>query len=239
MRLRPLVTATPALRPRWDALLILLASAGWYGGFHLRASFIVPVCAQNPGSCDPGLLNPLDRWGLVRHYDPLSDHLSYWTQDGSAVLAIAAFFALAPTRRVARTQLVLLIQCMCINGALLEGIRLLIQRPRPFVYLDPLAQGGAPAHYTSFYSGHTSFAALAATCAALAAMDARPAVRRTVFVLAAALTAATGALRVAAGRHFITDVAVGALAGAAIALAVNCLHRTKDHADPDTVPAIR
>lgn len=239
MRLRQFVTATPRVRPRWDWIVTSVALAGWYSGFRARASVIAMACGENPSSCHPNSLNPLDRWGLVRDYDWLSDHLSYWTQDASAVLALGVFFLLAPARRVAWTHVLLLLQSTFINGALLEAIRLLVQRPRPFVYVDPTAQGWAHAHYTSFYSGHTSFAALAGTCAVLASLDARPVTRRLVTALAVLLAASTGLLRVAASRHFITDVIFGAAAGLAVAVAVNSLHRNRNHADSLAAPAIR
>jgi membrane-associated phospholipid phosphatase len=165
---------------------------------------------------------------MVRDYDWLSDYLSFWTQDASAVLALATFFLFM--RRKFWPHVVLLLQCTFINGTLNEAVRLVVQRPRPFVYFDPQQYGGAHAHYTSFYSGHTSFAALACTCAVLASLDAKPWVRRLVATAALLLTVATGLLRVTGSRHFITDVSFGALVGVAIAIAVNGLHREKDHA---------
>jgi len=230
-RIRQFVTATPELRPLRDAVITLVAFVGWYAGFSARASVIALACTHEPASCTPESINPLDRWGLVRDYDWLSDHLSYWTQDASAVLAVAAIFLLSPVRRHAWAHLTLLLQCTFINGALIEAVRLVVQRPRPFVYFDPQQYGAAPAHYTSFYSGHTSFAALACACAVLASLDARPAIRRLVLGLALLLTASTGLLRVTGSRHFITDVAFGALIGVAIAIAVNGLHRAKNHAN--------
>jgi membrane-associated phospholipid phosphatase len=235
-RIRQFVTATPELRPLRDAVITLMAFVGWYAGFYSRASVIALACAEAPASCNPASINALDRWGMVRNYDWLSDHLSYWTQDASAVLALAAFFLLSPIRRRAWAHLVLLLQCTFINGALIEAVRLVVQRPRPFVYFDPQQYGGAPAHYTSFYSGHTSFAALACTCAVLASLDARAWIRRLVLALAALLTAATGLLRVTGSRHFITDVSFGALAGVAIAIAVNSLHREENHANAPASP---
>jgi membrane-associated phospholipid phosphatase len=209
---------------------MLLAFLGWYAGFASRASLITRACAQAPSACDIESINPIDRWGLVRDYDWLSDHLSYWTQDASAVLAVVAFFAFAPLRRVAWTHLALLLQATFINGVVIEAVRLVVQRPRPFVYLDPVKHGDSPAHYTSFYSGHTSFAALACTLAVLASLNAREGARRLVLVSAVLLTAATGLLRVTGSRHFISDVGFGALIGVVIAVAVNSLHRGKDHA---------
>ncbi len=209
---------------------MIVAFLGWYAGFASRASVITSTCAHAPAACDIETINSIDRWALVRDYDWLSDHLSYWTQDASAVLAVVASFAFSPLRRVAWTHLALLLQATFINGAVMEAVRLFVQRPRPFVYLDPLKHGGAPAHYTSFYSGHTSFAALACTFAVLASMNAHESARRLVLFSAVFLTAATGLLRVTGSRHFISDVGFGALMGVVIAIAVNGLHRGKDHA---------
>ncbi len=232
------LTASPALRPALDAILTPLAFLAWYAGFQSRSSLITPFCSQNPERCAVGQLNWLDRQGLVRDYDWLSDHLSFWTQDGAGALAV--FCALLAGRRSASTSprtgihLLLLVQSTMINGAIIEAVRLTVQRPRPFVYLNPVGQGGAFAHYTSFYSGHTSFAALASTCAVLACRDASTHTRRLVTALGLTLTVSTGALRVLGGRHFITDVLFGAVAGIAIAVAVNLLHGRRDHADPTT-----
>jgi membrane-associated phospholipid phosphatase len=69
--------------------------------------------------------------------------------------------------------------------------------------------------YASFFSGHTSSAFAAATSLTFTATEQRwrPAARWAVPVTAFTAAAATGYLRTAARRHWLTDVSVGALVG--------------------------
>ncbi|MEN9722042.1 MAG: hypothetical protein RJB38_28 [Pseudomonadota bacterium] len=172
---------------------------------------------------------------MVRDYLPWADHLSYWTQDLAGVLAISTAWYFSKSRKEGAIKTLLLLQCTFINGALIEFTRLAVQRPRPFVYFDPLGQGHAVAHYTSFYSGHTSFAALASTCAVLFCLDSKKSTRITIGAIAVSLTVLTGALRVLASRHFISDVIFGAFIATGIALAVNLLHRQEPYANASTL----
>jgi membrane-associated phospholipid phosphatase len=215
-----------------DALLTLAAAAGWYGAYSARTSLIRPVCQQVPSSCEPGLLNALDRSWLV-NYHPQADYWSFGTQYMAGILAVLlALWAGLRSRSPGMLwlELWMLVQATALNGVINECLRLWIQRPRPFVYLDPLGQGGAAAHYTSFYSGHTSFAALAATCAVLIARRSGGAgmIRHAALGAGLLLVASTGALRVMAGRHFITDTLGGALFGVLIAVAVSRFHETRN-----------
>ncbi|MBU6375666.1 MAG: phosphatase PAP2 family protein [Bdellovibrionales bacterium] len=219
------VTANPIFRRKLDWFITSFALIAWFSAFHSRQKLISLSCVEKPLFCHPENLNPVDKWGLINDYHWLSDHLSFWTQDGAGLFAVLCILRFSRDRQAMWTHLLLFLQATFINGALNESIRLIVQRPRPFVYLNPIGQGGAVDHYTSFYSGHTSFAALASTCALIVAMDTRPTLRWSVATLGIFLTVSTGAFRVIAGRHFVTDVLIGALAGAIIALWVNRLHR--------------
>ncbi|MFN7684918.1 MAG: phosphatase PAP2 family protein [Oligoflexia bacterium] len=215
-------------------ILVVLAG-GWYAAFEGRTSWIVLSCKAAPTLCDPSSLNALDRSVLI-NYDSSADFWSFVTQDLAGVLAVVAAIALGiKASRVGRffdsffTSMTLLLQATFANGLINECIRLWIQRPRPFVYLDPTGQGGAHSHYTSFYSGHTSFAAVATTCAWLAVRRANFSrmTQWSVATLGISLTAMTGALRVMAGRHFITDTVAGAFFGFLIAWSINRLHENR------------
>ncbi len=210
-----------------DACATLAAAAGWYAAYLARTSVIQPLCQQSPESCSTHALNALDRLWLV-NYHAGADYWSFGTQylAGALALLVPAFPGLRWSR--IRIEFWILLQATFANGLVNECLRLWIQRPRPFVYLDPVAQGGAAAHYTSFYSGHTSFAALAGACAFFASrrMHDSPTAHRLILLLAFLLATLTGALRVMAGRHFITDTLSGALFGVAIAWTVNRLHQS-------------
>jgi membrane-associated phospholipid phosphatase len=226
---------TPSKRLLTALTFALVPLLGWYWAFQQRASWIRPACRDLPASCDPASLNVLDALVPVR-FDLTADYWSFVTQDLAGALAVLMALTLAWRRRKVRElsrELLLLLQVTFTNGFINECLHLWTQRPRPFVYLDPIRHGGSSAHYTSFYSGHTSFAALAATCAWYSARRAglAPRARTAVALLGAGLAISTGTLRVAAGRHFISDVAVGALMGLLFARLINRLH--------DSSPSVR
>jgi membrane-associated phospholipid phosphatase len=78
----------------------------------------------------------------------------------------------------------------------------------------------------SFYSGHTTFAfALAASTATVASMR-RYRLAPVVWVAGMLLASTTGYLRIAADKHYATDVITGAVAGTAIGVGIPYLaHR--------------
>lgn len=104
-----------------------------------------------------------------------------------------------------------------------------VQRPRPLLYdLSPEAMAQAtPDAHLSFYSGHVSLAfasaGVYATTYALRHPD-----DRWWFVVAGGVTAggAVATMRVLGGKHFPSDVAVGAIVGTSLGVAVPLLHRT-------------
>jgi membrane-associated phospholipid phosphatase len=114
----------------------------------------------------------------------------------------------------------------------LNGItKYLVGRPRPYVYsrdarVQAYADGQGKDSRLSFYSGHasTTFAAAVAGSFlyAQAAGDARS--RAVVWGFELALAGATADLRTRAGKHFYSDVLVGALVGGAVGYLVPRLH---------------
>jgi undecaprenyl-diphosphatase len=124
------------------------------------------------------------------------------------------------------SDLVVYLQTISWNGLLTEISHIVSQRPRPFVFSNPTERGIDPAHYTSFYSGHTSFAAATGTCGFLLLMRAGAplALLLLSFASTQALILSTAYFRILAGRHFLTDVLCGAIAGSITAY---CLARRK------------
>jgi membrane-associated phospholipid phosphatase len=115
---------------------------------------------------------------------------------------------------------------------LLNGVtKYLVGRPRPYVYSDdPRVQEYARSQgkdsHLSFYSGHasTTFAASVAGAYLFAQNTTDKHARAAVWGFELALAGATANLRTRAGKHFYTDVIVGALLGAAVGFAVPRLH---------------
>ncbi len=229
------------LRPlrRFDFFLTLLPLLIWIGLTRLRSWLIAPRCRDQPDlHCIAQDVFWLDRPFL--HYElGWAEELSLWAQNFSGVLAFLIWATFSLRKRLGSAVFLrgftVLLHTLLWNGAITEAVRVTFQRARPFVYADPSRLGSDPAHYTSFYSGHTSFSAaiLTAALVLLTRHAASPLWRRSIFSLGFILVAATGLGRVLSGRHFPTDVLTAVLGGIATALAVAWLHRPlRDTANP-------
>ncbi len=85
-----------------------------------------------------------------------------------------------------------------VTGAAVFTAKKLVERDRP---CEPTLSCGTDDPYASFYSGHTAFAFQAVGGPRLA--------------VALPLAIGTGGLRIAAGKHWLSDTLVGAVAGLA------------------------
>lgn len=193
-----------------------------------------PQCGG--GSCDPQRINPLDRLSIGSHsqaartasdvllganlglpfvldfFDVLGNHpRDGWRGYGKDVLVLAEVFA--------------------VNASLNALVKYAVRRSRPLVYdPDPEAftaeERADPDAALSFYSGHSSFSFSMATAYSYLFMRRHPGSPLVipVWVISESLAATTAALRVVAGKHFITDVLTGAAVGTSIGLLIPYLH---------------
>ena len=182
--------------------------------------------------CDPAGLGPLDRRVLdnyVRGAAPASDVLLYSSLVLPLVADLGDVLGHRSGLRGFGKDAVVLIETATVNAALTAAVKFAVGRPRPYSYgLDgsgrDVREGDAR---LSFYSGHTSTAFAMATAYGYLFTARHPRSRwvAPVWLLGYAYAGATGALRIAAGKHFYSDVLVGAIAGTAIGLAIPAAHR--------------
>ncbi len=174
----------------------------------------------------------LERW-VAGAYSPAADV-------ASDVLAVAvggsAFFA--ATWHASRNEtswmpvledFLILSEALAWSSAINLHVRAERIHPRPFVYgtKAPAAERAEPQAAGSFYSGHASEAFLGAVYLATVYPLRHPEFEHRGWLWAGSLTAATtaGALRVAAGKHFPSDVLAGAAMGSLVGLGFAQLHR--------------
>lgn len=208
------------------------------GVVYFQPKIVSVTCLQDPSHCVKENVIWPDRLA-VEYKNGVADRYSNVTQNLSGVLALTIPVFLSASYFMAGSisagmalsfigiDSLILLQATLWNGAINTMVRLVAQRPRPFVYRDPEGEGSHAANYTSFYSGHTSFAALSSVTLFLTLM-ARGAPLWGLWCFGSMgllLTFLTGAFRVFAGRHFFSDVVFGALAGVLIAFALNYLYR--------------
>ena len=114
--------------------------------------------------------------------------------------------------------------------ALQSGLNLLTRSfqlwPRPYLYKNGKAEKAKGEAYGSFYSGHVSAAFTSAVFTSYLFHKIYPNSKYKTWVTAASFTlaSAVAVLRIAAGKHYPTDVIAGALAGSGISLGVIALH---------------
>jgi membrane-associated phospholipid phosphatase len=219
----------------------LIPALLWLLAIFARPYIIRPACAEIPGSCTAANVLPIDRPGLGLE-SPAADEYSNVTQILSGVVAFSvppiwnaslAFMGrISPWVALTQTAVdtVIFVQTSAWNGLATESARLLVQRPRPFVYSRP-QEGANSSNYTSFYSGHTSFAATsnATLFLTLLGRHCPTFLLIAVAALAQVLIFSTAFFRILAGRHFVTDVLSGAVAGGLVALAVAFFHRSSSN----------
>jgi len=189
--------------------------------------------------CDPpafdGAVRDRLRWGDPAPAAIASDVLAY---GGVPLVGLGVdFFVSGRDAKAAGTDALIAAETVALAGLLGQAVKLAVARERPDGRAREGTRGSSDEH-ASFYSGHTSsvfaVAVSLATCASLRG-------DRDAWVAWAAglpLAAATGYLRIAADRHYLSDVLAGAGAGALFGILVpRLLHSPGAASTPQPGPA--
>jgi membrane-associated phospholipid phosphatase len=188
----------------------------------LVALFICLVSGESMAG-PPGGVDSLSPLALKTTPALASDVVLGGTMLGSVGAGAFAGLRQGDWRQLGSTAGVLLV-----TGGLTELTKRQVDRRRPYTWDPSYAAAGAadycagtapvkPDACKSFYSGHTAMTA-ASSFSAVRSMhlsgSLESAQDRTVaYTSAALLTVIAGSLRVVAGKHYVSDVAVGALVG--------------------------
>lgn len=194
-------------------------------------------------ACDVARINALDR-GVIGN----ADHAARTYSDIGLYTAVALPFALdlgdallqrARDGSAARSRhmrgwaidAVVLLETFAVTYAATNLVKFAVRRPRPYSY-DADSEVGDPTANDarlSFFSGHSSlsFAMAAAYASLFAARHPRSRWVAPVWVIGMTLASTTAIARVAAGKHFWTDILVGAAVGSATGVAIPALHRRR------------
>jgi len=224
----------PELSYDWkvDGAVTVTALAFW-GGTELFKGRLAPA------TC---------RWCQVDSLDSSVRDALVWSDTSAANLAgnIGAY-AIMPLAGVGLTALaaahdgrrsdiagntLIIAEAVALSGALNQIVKFAAGRERPFVHALPADEKSLTAdpadNNVSFYSSHTSFAFAMATASGAVASMRRYRLAPVVWAVGLVSAAAVGYLRIAADRHYFTDVVTGAAAGSAVGLAVPTLfHRSR------------
>ena len=200
-------------------------AGGWFLGKKLN-----PLPAEKLALLNRENLWPIDRkstYQFSQKADRASNAFFY-----GALLAPIVLVADRSIRKESGEVAVLYLQTLSLTSGLTELTKNLVKRPRPYNYnpAAPLSLKQQKDARKSFFSGHTSVTATSCFFAAKVWSDAHPNSRwkPAVWALAAGIPAFTGYLRIRAGRHFFTDVAVGYTVGATLGFIVPYLHANRN-----------
>jgi len=195
----------PAYRDGWRPWT---AAAGAAAFAALPAVLHLPRGAAPCAPCNPATLSGIDRW-VVR-----LDSRGAGTASNVVLVGVVGGGLLASKTG---GNAAMMANAVTFTSLTTEWTKALAHRSRPVMYTTqaPAAAAGRD-NRRSFPSGHTATAfAVATSYAVMAHRQHLPhATRNDILLFTGA--AGVGAMRVAAGRHFVTDVIGGAVLGAAV-----------------------
>ena len=213
--------------PKIELPLLGIGTVTWMVSEALKPELAPAECRLCGVHGPDAWVQPRVRWGNVEPAHRASDVMLMGVVPAAAYGGALALALGHGTRRTALVDVVILTEALVLTANLTQLTKLLVGRERPFVHTQRAERrdfvAGSDDHL-SFFSGHTSstftLAVAAATTATLRGYREAP------FVWAAGLplAALTGYLRMAADRHYLTDVLTGALVGSAVGVLVPWLH---------------
>ncbi|WP_271856045.1 phosphatase PAP2 family protein [Patiriisocius marinus] len=178
-------------------------------------------------------INFIDRWAAGNNNEKAGE-----ISDVPFALSFVAPFAMLFDDEIndhTGQYLGMYLESLATTGAMYTITAGLVNRSRPYVYDNSgetgLARRQSGNGQRSFYSGHVAVTATATFYMAKVYSDFNPDGSPTgkafIWGGAAALPAAVGYFRMSAGEHFLTDVALGYVLGAATGILVPELHKKK------------
>jgi membrane-associated phospholipid phosphatase len=223
--------------PAVDGAVLGVGSAAWIASEALKPSLAPSTCRW----CGADGLDRSARealvWSDTSAADTASGVIAFGLAPLSAVLTLglAAHHDGAPTRDFI-ADIVIVGEAAVLAADVDQLTKFLTGRERPFVHALPAAEKSRTAapddNNLSFFSGHTTWtfglAAAAGTVATMRGYRWAPAA----WIAGGALAMATGYLRLAADKHWLTDVAAGMAVGTAAGVLVPYVfHRPGSPAD--------
>lgn len=133
----------------------------------------------------------------------------------------------------------ILVETVLLSSLVNQTTKFIAGRERPFVHVLPEAQKPLTDHPAdnnlSFYSGHTSMAfSLVVSAGTVAHLRGYPH-RQWIWAVGLPMATSVGLLRMGAGKHYLTDVAVGAALGTASGIALPWLLHGRTRPAPSSL----
>jgi membrane-associated phospholipid phosphatase len=243
-----------ALLPVADLALAAGGMAYWLGTELAKSQLAPAACRVCNGFDNTGLSNGpgAGRSGLngvdAYFHDQLTGAL--WSRKGSDTISNVLGFGLFPAGALVAAALapgkgsggaglrgmVISVESVAVAGTLIQSIKYVAARKRPFVRHGHATDGSTdaegatydvnnPDSHLSFPSGHTGATAALTVSAAMLATLQESKAAPWLWAGAAVCTVSVAALRMMAEKHYFTDVLAGAAIGAGTGALVPWLHK--------------
>ncbi len=210
---RPAHAGSPYdLDPEVTAVTSISAAA-----FALGAWLLQPEI-QASSRVDSVRINPLDRW-VVNNDSKVAADVSdalLLTMIAAPLVIDGIDVAIAGESFVDSygPDALVYLQTQMVTLAVTQLVKLGLRRPRPYTYREDFDPTLARVEdYVSFFSGHTSISFAAAVSFSMTFARRNPRHRGWAWGGSLGLATTVGILRIAAGKHFVTDVLAGAAVG--------------------------
>lgn len=229
----------PARELRHDTVVDVTLT-GTFGAFWVTSELLKAklapsscrVCARDADGRDT--LNPLDRAArdALRWSNPgAADAASYVTAFALSPIVAYGLGGMAAAHdghaRQFGVDALVVTEAVVLAASANQVVKFAVGRERPFVHALTPVQKGSTAHPSdnnlSFFSGHTTLAFSLATASGTVASMRGYRLAPVVWASGLGVAFITGYLRIAADRHYLTDVLAGALVGSAIGISVPLL----------------
>src|SRR5919198_2488096 len=206
------------VHPLIDGAVIVAGAATAAVPYRFSSSLIHPRCP-----CDPSEVNPIDRT-IIGNHSEAADMVSGVSVAAAWLVPVVTDVVDVGVSHELLEDMVVYAEGLAVNGALVTLAKYSVQRPLPIVYAG-LAPDliNSPRGYRSFYSGHTSNA-LTALMVASMTYTLRHGPAWWPWVVTGIFGFSIATERVLAGRHFYSDVAVGAFSGVLVGWTIPRLH---------------
>ena len=167
-------------------------------------------------------VGPIDNWAQTT-LNGKTAHISDGMALGTALAAGMITLALPKNQQTQYIQLG--VQNVWITANLTQTVKMLALRNRPYTQVPGFVSTKTDDHF-SFFSGHSAITATAATTAIMMALNQPniPTWGKAAAYTAGGLALTTAGLRIAAGKHYPSDVVTGILVGVVVAVINTKLH---------------
>jgi len=213
-----------------DGAVTAVAGTGWLlSEVAFKRQFAPTECrwCEQTGSTDT--LNGFDAWGRGMRWENTATAAKLSDLTGMVLMPLTmvggeAYLALK--NRAASelpTDYLIILESTALAGLFNQAVKFAVARERPYAHFAALAgtsMTASPDDNVSFFSGHTNLAFVLTVATGTVAELRGYEGRWVIWAVGLPLSVATAYLRVAADKHYLTDVLVGALSGSAFGFLV-------------------